>query len=196
MSKRVDLDASTDITDTQSTDPVTEVILEQQVATEESQISLMEQLQTALDSKNFKEVATISRKIDQLTKSAEAAELSARKAKLDAMSNSVKQTLANAVQPLIDSGELDDADGIWFSYDFGEQTPTVRLMRTAPKATKSSGSSGTGKKFDISTDDMLAKHGSEEYKDGLTFQEAYDLNTDKNWRFAIRTKLLKLEGII
>ena len=69
-------------------------------------------------------------------------------------------------------------------------------MKSQPRAARSGSSGGGGKKFDISTDDMLSRHGQNEYKDGLTFQQAYESSTDKNWRYAIRQKLLKLEGII
>lgn len=156
---------------------------------------LMAELEAALKSKDFKAVAAASRKLDQSVKAKEKAELEVKKAALDSMIEDVKSAISKAVKPLVDSGKLDVADGIWYSYDFGEQAPTVRLMRSAPKAARAGGGGG-GKKFDISTDDMLARHGVEEYKDGLSFQQAYESSTDKNWRYAIRQKLLKLEGII
>jgi len=156
---------------------------------------LMAQLQSALDKGDYKLVASVSRQIDQRERAKEKAELEAKRAELEARSESVKQKLLAVVQPMIDSGILDKADGIWFSYDFGDKAATVRLMKTAARAPRTGGG-GTGKKFDISTEDMLAKHGGEVYKDGQTFRAAYDQNTDKNWRYAIRQKLLKLEGII
>ena len=156
--------------------------------------SLMAELQNALSSGDYKAVASVSRKIDQIERQAEKAELETKRAELEAMSDSVKDAIMAAVEPLVVSGQLDKADGIWFTYDFGEQAPTVRLMKTTTRTR--TGGGGTGKKFDVSTDDMLSKHGSEVYKDGMTFKEAYDSNTDKNWRYAIRQKLLKLEGIV
>ena len=156
---------------------------------------LMAELKAALAKNDFKAVATISRKIDGLTKANEKAQLEAKTAALAKVVETVKSAIVKAIRPLIESKQLDAADGIWFSYDFGEQAPTVRLTRTAAKATKSGGG-GTGQKFDISTDAMLAKHGAEKFNEELTFQQAYEQNTDKNWRYAIRTKLLKLEGVI
>lgn len=156
---------------------------------------LMSELQVALTKGDFKAVAQISRKIDQTTKATEKAELEAKLAALKEISDEVAKAITDAITPYVDSGQLDVADGIWFSYDFGEQAPTIRLTKTTAKAPRVGGG-GTGKKFDISTDDMLAKHGDKEYKDGKTFKQAYDENTDKNWRYAIRTRLLKLEGII
>lgn len=164
-------------------------------ATAEAEADLMAELEEALASKDFKAVAAASRKLDQSVKAKEKAELDAKRAALDAMVDKVKGAIAKAIKPMVDSGDLDAADGIWYSYDFGEQAPTVRLTKTAPKAARAGGGGG-GKKFDIGTDDMLARHGQEEYKDGLTFQQAYESSTDKNLRYAIRQKLLKLEGLI
>jgi len=171
----------------------TEVVEEPKA--EPTEADLMAELEAALKSKDFKAVAAASRKLDQAVKAKEKAELDAKRAALDAMAEKVKSAIAKAVKPLVDSGELDAADGIWYSYDFGEASPVVRLMKTQPRAARAGGGGG-GKKFDISTDDMLARHGEEEYKDGMTFRQAYDSSTDKNWRYAIRQKLLKIEGII
>jgi len=162
---------------------------------EPTEAELMAELEAALKSKDFKAVAAASRKLDQSVKAKEKAELEVKRAALDAMTDEVKAAIMKGVKPLVDSGKLDAADGIWYSYDFGEQAPTVRLMKSAPKAARAGGGGG-GKKFDISTDNMLTRHGQEEYKDGLSFQQAYESSTDKNWRYAIRQKLLKLEGVI
>ena len=157
---------------------------------------LKAELQTALDSGDFKAVAQVSRKIDTMQRAAEKAELDAKRQALEGMSDVVKNAIQAVITPMYDSGELDAADGVWLSWDFGEQAPTVRLMKTATRAPRSGGG-GTGKKFDISTTALLEKHGGELYKDsGMDFKTAYDSNTDKNWRYAIRNALLKLDGII
>lgn len=173
----------------------TEPVAETPTAPEPTEAELMSELEAALKSKDFKAVAAASRKIDGIQKTKEKAELAEKRAILDAMSEDVKTAITKAVKPLVDSGKLDAADGIWYSYDFGEAAPVVRLMKTQPRAARAGGGGG-GKKFDISTDDMLSRHGNELYKDGLTFQQAYESSTDKNWRYAIRQKLLKIEGII
>ena len=162
---------------------------------EPTEAELMAELQSALSKGDFKAVASVSRKIDGVQKAKEKAELEAKKAILDKITDKVKAVILKAVKPLVDAKELDEADGIWFNYDFGEQAPTVRLMRTAPRAARAGGGGG-GKKFDVSTTDLVTKHATEEFKDGITFAQAYELNTDKNWRYAIRQKLLKLEGIV
>ena len=160
-----------------------------------TEAELMAELQSALGKGDFKAVAACSRKIDGIVKAREKVELEVKRAALDAMISKVASAITKAVKPLVDSGDLDAADGIWYNYDFGEQAPTVRLMKSAPKAGRAGGGGG-GKKFDVSTDDMLARHGAEDYKDGMNFQQAWESSTDKNWRYAIRQKLLKLEGVI
>jgi hypothetical protein len=167
------------------------------VATPELTIEqLMAQMQTALDGKDFKAVSSISRQIDQRNRAVEKAALDEKRAKADEIGKIVLTAITSAVEVFVRDGILDSFDGVWFSYDFGEQAPTIRLVKTATKATRS-GNGGTGKKFDISTDDMLSKFGEEPYKEsGMTFKVAYDSNTDKNWRYAIRTALLKKQGII
>lgn len=162
---------------------------------EPTEEQLMADLKGALDKGDFRAVATVSRKIDSIVKAREKADLDAKRAALDEIKDEVSKVIIKAVKPLVDAGRLDAADGIWFSYDFGEQAPVTRLMKTAPRAARQGGGGG-GKKFDISTTDMLARHGAEEFKDGATFQQAWEQSTDKNWRYAIRQKLLKLEGVI
>ena len=156
---------------------------------------LTAEMRTALSKNDYNLVATIARKIVTLSKANEKAQLEAKTAALAKVIDSVKSAIVKAIKPLIESKVLDAADGIWFSYDFGVLTPTVRLTKAVAKAARIGGG-GTGKKFDISTDAMLAKHGAEKFNEELTFQQAYEQNTDKNWRYAIRTKLLKLEGVI
>ena len=165
---------------------------------EPTEAELMAELEAALKSKDFKAVAAASRKLDSAVKAKEKAELDTKRAALDAITGEVAGVISKAVKPLVDSGKLDAADGIWYSYDFGEQAAVVRLMKSAPRAARAGGSTGGGggKKFDVSTDDMLTRHGQEQYKDGMTFAQAYESSTDKNWRYAIRQKLLKLEGVI
>ncbi len=175
-----------DVAQAEAVEPVAPAQIEEQ---------LMSELEIALKSKDFKAVAAASRKLDTAVKAKEKAELDVKRAALDAMTDEVKAAIHKVIKPIVEAGKLDAADGIWYSYDFGEQAPTVRLMKSAPRAARA-GSGGGGKKFDISTDDMLARHGQEEYKDGLNYRQAYESSTDKNWRYAIRQKLLKLEGVI
>ena len=168
------------------------------VAVEEQpkdEATLMAEMNKAVASGDYKAVAKVAQELVKAQKAKETAESAARTAVLDAKTGVVKDTIVKALQKMIDAKELDDADGIWFTFDFGEKEPTCRLMRTAVKRT-GGGGGGAGKKFSISTTEMLTKYGSDEYKDGMTYQSAWELNTDKNWRYAIRESLLKKAGII
>lgn len=176
---------------TQTQDPAAE--LQQLTAMSEKERNA--EISRLATEEGYKAVAAFARKLDQADKAKEKAELDAKRAALDAVKETVSKAITEAVKPIVDSGQLDVADGIWFSYDFGEQAPVVRLMKSAPRAARSGGGGG-GRKFEVSTEDMLARHGEEEYKDGMNFSQAWESSTDKNWRYAIRTKLLKLEGVI
>ncbi len=156
---------------------------------------LMAGLQKALSEGNFKEVTRISREIDKTAKAEEKAELDAKRAELVAVENTVKDAIVGVITPLYDAGELDKADGIWLSWDFGEQAPTIRLTKTAARTPKAGGG-GTGKKFDISTDSLLEEFGDQMFNEEQNFKQAYESNTDKNFRYGIRQKLLKKKGII
>lgn len=171
---------------------------EPEVATPEPELTveqLMAQMQTAISNNDFKAVSQISRKIDSRNRAIEKAELDAKRAAAEEVGGLVQNAIMSVLNPIVDDGTLDAFDGVWFALDFGDKQATIRLMKTAAKQ-RSGGNGGTGKKFDISTEDMLSRHGEEVYKDGMTYRAAYDSNVDKNWRYAIRTKLLKLENII
>jgi len=170
--------------------PAQESVAEEQL----SQEQLQAQMQAAINSGDWKEVAKVARQIDTIAKQAEKAELEAKRAELVAVEALVRETIVGAITPLYDSGELDKADGVWIAWVFGDQAPTIRLTKTATRAPKAGG--GTGKKFDISTDALLEKYGDEAFNEELTFKQAYDSNTDKNFRYGIRQKLLKKDKII
>ena len=163
-----------------------------------SEAELMAQLDAALKSKDFKAVAKVSNEIAKFQKTKEQDELTAKQKALEAITTKVKKAIQVAVKPLVDAKELDSADGIWYTQDFGEAEVICRLTRTAVrKASTGGGGGGVGKKFDVNTNDLLAKFGDRPYKEsGMTIQAAYDSNSDKNWRYAIRQTLLKANGTI
>lgn len=160
-----------------------------------TQAQLMEEMNKAVASGDYKAVAKVASELVKFQKAAEQAELEAKTKALEAISQEVKTAIEKAVQKLVDSGKLDQADGIWYTNDFGEKLTTIRLMKSAPKAKTSTGTGGgAGKKFSVTTAELLEKFGADEYKDGQSYQTAWDSNTDKNWRYAIRESLLKKSG--
>ncbi len=63
---------------------------------------------------------------------------------------------------------------------------------------RASGGPRRGKLFPgVSTEELIkTKYGPMPYKDtGMNFQQAWESNTDKNWRYAIRKAILKAEGL-
>src|SRR4030042_953866 len=156
-----------------------------------TEAELMAEMDKALKSKDFKAVSKVSAELVKFQKEKEAVELAAKQKVLEGKTEKVKLAIQTAVKKLVDSGELDDADGIWYTNDFGEKLVACRLIKVAPRAKGTGGGGGGGKKFSVSTDELLEKFGGEQYKDGKTFREAHDSNKDKNYRYAIRETLLK-----
>ena len=140
---------------------------------------LLAELKTALDSGDFKAVAKVSREIDKLTVGEEKAEKEAKLAVVTDLTAKVKKVLDKAL------GTIDfppEADGVWYSNDFGEALTSCRLVKGAVRKA-SGGGGGGGKKFSISTNELLQRHGSDEMgESGKTFQEAYDEDTAGNSR--------------
>ena len=172
---------------------------EERIPTQEE---LTNQLQAALTKGDFAEVAKVSGAIVKLQKGKEAAELTAKQALLAETTKKVLGTIQKALAPMVAKGELDQADGVWYSWTFGDQAESCKLLKTTVR--ERTGGGGGGKKFDVSTTDMLAKHSSTKFGDtGMTFQDAYDAataNADKGQRsnavYKVREALLKAEGLI
>lgn len=160
-----------------------------------SETELMTQIGAASKAGDFKAVAKIASALVKYQKAKEQTELEAKQKALEAIRAKVHKAIVKALQPMIDAGELDQADGIWYTNDFELKLATCRLIKSQTKA-RTGGGGGGGKKFDASTTSLLEKYGSQDYKDGQTFSQAYEANTDKNWRYAIRNALLKLDGVI
>ena len=160
-----------------------------------SEKSLIADIKAAIEAGNYKLVGLKSQELVKFQRTQEQVEQEAKQAALLAITTEVKVAIDAAVKRLVDAKKLDLADGVWYSADFGDKSTSCRLLKVAPKAIRT-GSGGKGKKFSIGTDDMLKKHGHIEYKDGQTFQQAYDADQDKNKRYAIREALLKVEGLI
>jgi len=158
-----------------------------------SKKQLLSEMKQAMDSGDFKAVSKVSSEIAKIVATEEKAEKDAKLAAIEGLTKDVKSRFDGLVADLNREGLLDGCDGVWYSNDFGEKLTTCRLLKGA---TRKAGGGGGGKKFNITTNELLAKHGSEMMGDsGVTFQEAYDANTDGNSRYKVRMKLLKAEGL-
>lgn len=166
---------------------------------------LSAELVEAHKKKDWKAVSKLASAIAKLEAEREQAERDAKVKALEAMTLKVKVAIDKAVQRFIDSKELDVADGIWYSQDFGEKLTTCRLMKSAPKAKRIGG--GTRTSSGESTADLMTKFGDRAMSDkdiirsvdgremtikaGTTFKQAYELSSNGNYRFWIRGQLLK-----
>jgi len=160
-----------------------------------TEAELKAELDKAYKSGDWKAIAKVAGEIAKFEKAKESAEHEKVLKALEAITEEVKKAVQKVIQPFIDAKKLDKADGIWFVQDFGEKLVTCRLTKSAPRKAGTGGGGG-GKKFDVSTEDLLAKFGDTEYKDGVTFKAAHEATTDKNKRYAIREALLKKGGYI
>ena len=158
-----------------------------------TEAELMAELDAHMKKGDIKAVIATAKELSKIQKEREQTELEAKQKVLADVTEKVKLAISKALKPLVDAKELDLADGIWYTNDFGEKLTTCRLMKSAPKKSGGTGG-GTGKKFAISTNDLLAKYGDQEFKDGQTFAQAFESNTDGNFRYGIRQKLLKLDN--
>jgi len=158
--------------------------------------TLMAEMNSAVASGDYKAVAKVAQELVKAQKAKEAEELAAKAAVLDAKVKTVSDTIMKSLTKMVEAGELDMADGVFFNWDFGDKEPSCRLTKAAARKAGSGGGGGAGKKFSISTPTLLETYGAEDYKDGMTFQQAWDSNADKNWRYAIRESLLKKGGYI
>lgn len=166
-----------------------------------SEQELMTLLQDAIKTGNFKAVAKVSAQLVKFQNAHEAAELTAKQAAIAGLTTKVREAIDKVLLKMVEKAELDSADGIWYEWDFGQNTKGAtgcKLLKSTAKA-KTAGHTGGGggKKFAVNTKELIDnKYGDHEYKDGQTFAQAWEASTDKNWRYAIREKILKLEGLI
>lgn len=162
-----------------------------------TEAQLMEEMNVAVKSGDYKSVAKVAQELVKFQKAKEVAEHDAKVKALEVITVEVKAAIDKVLAKLVDAGKLDQADGIWYTNDFGEKLTTCRLMKiTVKKSTGATGGGGAGKKFAVTTTELMEKYGQEVYKDNQTFAAAWEANTDKNWRYAIREALLKKAGVI
>jgi len=180
-----------------------------------TQEQLREQMKTAVANEDWKAVSKVSADLAKLEKDAEKAARDAAEASVKELTMKVKDAITNFLTPMIDSGELDGCDGVWYGMDFGDQMEdsglrpaSCKLLKSAAKP-RASGGGGGGTKFNVSYKDFLAKYGDELVTDadaefrsalkpcvGLTWKEAYESSTDGNFRYHIRECWLHKDSLI
>lgn len=165
---------------------------------------LMAEMQKATAANDWKLVSKVASEIAKMVATEERAALEAKQKAVENLGMKVKDAITKLLKPMIDKGELDAADGVWYGMDFadqmekgGERPSSIKLLKSAVKAAKGTGGGGGGKKYSVKTEDLLVEHGSKvmNAENGQTYQQAYDANTEGNSRYQVRVKLLKVAGI-
>jgi hypothetical protein len=97
------------------------------------------------------------------------------------------------LEPIIELGDLDFCEGVFFSWEFGD-SPEVIFTKTAirqrvDKRKKKKGQHGVHK---LMTVDLVLKYGNLKSENGQTYRELYESNKDNNYRYQyIRLPLIK-----
>lgn len=176
---------------------------ESPVDLEEKKAQLKADLQTALDSGEWSEVAKVSKELSRVDADARRAEVDALQAVMAETTEKVRGIIDKVVAKMKDSGDLEGADGVWYANDFsGTDVSGVKLLKIAPRKTGTGTRGDTTRKFSVKTEELLAQFGSETIPadgklsafTGQTYQQAYDFSTEGNHRYQVRTALLKLGG--
>jgi len=170
-------------------------MVEATVEAQPTKDELLAQMNEAIASGNFKLVTQLSRQITKVADTEDKAELEAKQLAVKEKTEVVLSAIMKPLAKLYEAGELDSADGVWFTWDFEENLKTCKLLKKAV-TTHKGGGGGAGKRFSVGTEELLSKHGGELVGEtGKTYQELWDESTEKNHRYQVRMKLLKLDGV-
>lgn len=173
---------------------------------------LEQKLAKAAQAGDYKLVRQIARELEESEKTEAKAKKERQLTLLAEVTSKVKAKLDAIVNKMVDSKELDDADGVWYSFDFGSTDTACRLTKSAPRKSSGNGGSGSYVSHPAKTSDLLTQVGgnvifAEETEvtidkvkhnmpAGMTFKEAYDLSNNGGWRNRIRMALLKEAGLV
>ena len=181
---------------------------------------LRAQLKAAVNSEDWVLSSKLSSELKRMEvaeqqKALEQAQLAAR-AVTEQFKSVIDKAIGKTIAELEGVGKLDKLDGVWYSMDFGDamengmRPSSCRVLKQAAKALSGkSGGGGVGKKFPIGYKELMGEFGSLPVTEadssfrsklkgheGQTWQEAYDSDTDGNYRYAIREALLHKKGLI
>lgn len=165
--------------------------LAQQPADE--QTKLMDELATAHLHQDWKLLAVKAKALADYQTKLDALELDAKQSKLIGIADKLKLTIDKLVSDMLDDVAIEMMDGVWYEHSWVDASSSIRLLAKQATQRKAS-TTGYGKKFVETTESLLEAHGHEEYKDGLTFKEAWDAKADKNSRYGVRKKLTEKYG--
>ena len=155
---------------------------------------LVNQMQTAITAGDYRAVAKLAKDIAGMQAADEKAAGEKRQNELKDLTNTVLNALEKVVDKMGDALISANADGVWFVHDNVDNLVECRLIKRKARVA-SSGGGGGGKRYGVSTTDLLAQFGGSDAGNGITYQQLWDSNTDKNSRYQLRVKMIKLAGI-
>ena len=162
----------------------------------DEQAELREELEQAKLADDWKLVASKAKELANYQAKLEALEHETKLSKLTDVANELKAVVISFIEEAVRHGQLDEAELVSFSWDMTSPLNTLTVSLLKAKATKErKATTGTGKVYNVTTESLLIEHGSKliDGKDE-TYQQAWDAKMDKNSRYQIRKKLLKLAG--
>lgn len=176
----------------------------------EPTVEQKQQLAAALAKGDFKTIATISKAIAAEQSKGQKSTRELAKIAEEAKKQALAQTTIIVKDMLVDHinqmrrtvAGMDKADCVVFKWNFTDADNLIecRLFKSTPRpAGKSTGGGGGAtKKYAVKTEDLLDKFGDDLYDEqsGKSFREAWDSDSNGNWRYGVRVKLLKKEGVI
>jgi|TARA_Y100000310_G_scaffold2292_1_gene2874 hypothetical protein len=151
-------------------------------------------LKKAMKDGDTNAVITLGQEVGKLRKDAERAEQEAKRQALASVEQAVKTAIVEAIKPIYESGQLDSADGIWYTHDFGETEGTIRLLKSAPARRSGAGGGGANRKSKVTTNALLDAYGDEPFNDEMSMKQAHESTTDGNTRYRVRVKMLALNA--
>jgi len=158
---------------------------------------LLAELRTAMDAGDMKTVSRIAKSIAEFDAVAAKAEKDAKLEALKGITIAVKEAIDKVVQKFYDKGDLDVAEGVWYSQDFGENLTTCKLIKRQSTGGGGGTHAGKGRNF-ASTAELLKEHGEEAANDeGQTWNELYEAaKGDGNKVYQVRMRLAKALKIV
>ena len=179
--------------------------------------ALQKRISEATAAQDWKAVTKIARELVDAENAKAKAEREKLQAAIAGLTEKVKGVIDKAVARMIEAGELDGADGVWYSKDFGDESSGCRLLKSAPKvAGEKSGNGGSYVSHPAKSDELRKSEGAKPFTspdgtpvtkatigkvehtfpEGLTLEEAWKYSNDGGWRNRVRQALLKSAGLI
>ena len=173
---------------------------------------LLDTIGKAYAAKDMKLMGALSRLYTKKEADAEKAKKDALLAELIKVTAETLESFTQHANKLVDTGNLDGAEGIWFAYDFGAIrekgiNPSLRLVKAGRKPSTGGSTNGSGSYVAglPSSASMLEEAGDKVYITkatnvtidkvdhmlpvGMTYREAYKYSTNGGWRNRVRMAL-------